>query len=171
MSWSTLVNMSEGVPAAFGAPAASSWGASWNGTSHAARPAVLCAPRALGSAQAAARWSWADPSSVPSSPADLIEQEHARLAEEELQRVRVARGLLRMMADAAYARGCSEDDIWNEAAREWLLRHFRNDEPPPTAPAAAPIPRPRPARSWDAIDVVLAQLRNLRAAPVTEPAA
>jgi len=171
MSWSTLVNITEGVPAAFGAPAASSLGASWNTPSPAARPAVLSAPRVLGSARAAARWSWADPNSVPNSPAYVVEREHARLAEEELQRVRVARGLLRMMADAAYTRGCSEDDIWNEAAREWLLRHTRNDEPPPSAPAAAPIPRPRPARSWDAIDVVLAQLRNLRATPGAEPAA
>ena len=171
MSWSTLVNIAEGVPAAFGAPAASSWNATWAGSRTTARRAAPSAPLALGSAEAAAHWSWADPSSTRSERSDIVEREHASLVAEELRRVRITRDLLRLMADAAYARGCSEDDIWNEAAREWLLRHVRNDEPPPTTPAAVPIPRPRPSRSWDTIDTVLAQLRDLRAAPATEPAA
>lgn len=171
MSWSTLVNIAEGVPAAFGAPAASSWVPPWSSSSPTARWAAPSAPLALGSAQAAARWSWADPGSASRGKNAVVAREHARLAAEEQRRVRVARDLLRLMADAAYARGCSEDDIWNEAAREWLLRHVGNDEPPPTTPAAAPIPRPRPARSWDNIDAVLAQLRNLRSVPAAEPAA
>ncbi|HEV8191611.1 MAG TPA: hypothetical protein VGP82_09015 [Ktedonobacterales bacterium] len=171
MSWYTLVNIAEGVPAAFGAPAASSWGATLVSRSPTPRQATSSAPLALGSAQAAARWSWADPSSALSGRSGIAEREHTHLTAEEQRRVRVARDLLRLMANAAYARGCSEDDIWNEAAREWLLRHTRNDEPPPTSPAAAPIPRPRPARSWDTIDAVLAQLRHLQSAPATEPAA
>jgi hypothetical protein len=170
MSWSTLVNIAESVPAAFGAPAASSWGTSWSSSSPTARRAAPSAPLALGSAQAAVRWSWADPGSTSIGSNDIAEREHARLAEEQ-RRVRITRDLLRLMADAAYARGRSEDDIWNEAAREWLLRHVGNDEPPPTSPAAAPMPRPRPARSWDTIDAVLAQLRHLRPVPAAEPAA
>ena len=163
MSWSTLVNLAEGVPAALGAPAASSWGTVRTFTSPSTTLATTSAPRALGSAQAAARWSWADPNPMPSVG--------SHLAAEELRRVRITRNLLRLMADAAHLRGCSEDDIWNEAAREWLLRHMRNDEPPPTAPAAAAMPRPRPARAWETIDAVLAQLRHLGPAPASEPAA
>jgi len=171
MSWSTLVTIAEGVPAAFGAPAASSWSSNWAGSAATARQSVPSAPVALGSAQAATRWSWADPSLAGSARSDAAERERARLAAEELKRVRIMRDLLRLMANAAYARGCSEDDIWNEAAREWLLRHAPNDEPPPTTPSAAPISRPRPPRAWDTIDSVLAQLRALRATTATEPAA
>jgi len=171
MSWSTLVNLAEGVPAAFGAPAASSWASPWATTPSAARFATPSVPLALGSAQAADRWSWADPSSAPSGRTGSLERERIKLAAEEQRRVHITRDLLRLMADAAYARGRSEDDIWNEAAREWLLRHAPNDEPPPTAPAAAPIPRPRPARAWETIDAVLAELRHMRPVPAAEPAA
>ena len=62
----------------------------------------------------------------------------------------------------AEALGRSEDDIWAEAAREWLLRRLRNDEPPPTTPAAASLPNPRASRLWSEIDVMLAELRQPR---------
>lgn len=62
----------------------------------------------------------------------------------------------------AHVLGRSEDDIWDEAAREWLLRRMRNDEPPPTTPAAAPVPNVRTRRMWNEIDAMLADLRHPR---------
>lgn len=75
------------------------------------------------------------------------------------QVLRVPRDVLRCMAEAAWAAGRSEEEIWIEAAREWLRRRIRDDEPPPTTPAAAwPLP-PRAADTWAAIDALVAELR------------
>jgi hypothetical protein len=73
--------------------------------------------------------------------------------------MRVPREVLRLMAQAAWAAGRSEEEIWIEAAREWLLRRTRDDEPPPTAPAAAWPIAPRVAHTWAAIDALVADLR------------
>jgi len=171
MSWHTLVNIAEGVPAAVGAPAAAGWVTSWAGTHPTVQRSTSRAPLALGSAQAAARWSWAEPNVAPLGPGASGQRDLVGSAVEEARRVRVGRDLVSLMAEAARASGRSEDDIWNEAAREWLMRHARNDEPPPTTPAAAAIPRPRPPRSWAAVDAVLVQLRDPHATPIAEPAA
>ena len=82
----------------------------------------------------------------------------------------VARDLRSEMAEMAHALGRSEDDIWAEAAREWLGRRLRNDEPPRRRPP------PRQSRmcaqaAVSEIDAMLAELRHPRyvAAP-TAPA-
>jgi hypothetical protein len=64
-----------------------------------------------------------------------------------------------MMSEAAWATGRGEEEIWIEAAREWLRRRLRDDEPPPTAPASAWPSDPRITRTWAAIDALVAELR------------
>ena len=63
------------------------------------------------------------------------------------------------IAQAARASGRTEYDVWLEAAREWLSRRAYDDEPPPTAPAAASLPHPRRQRTWAEIDTLLGDLR------------
>ncbi|MBF6589120.1 MAG: hypothetical protein IVW57_01150 [Ktedonobacterales bacterium] len=84
--------------------------------------------------------------------------------------LRVPRDVLRMMAEAAWAAGRGEEEIWIEAAREWLRRRARDDEPPPSAPAAAWPVAARGTRAWAAIDALLAELRSPAPAPLA-PAA
>lgn len=64
------------------------------------------------------------------------------------------------MSAAARAQCRSLSDIWAEAAHEWLRNHAQEYEPQPPTPAAAALAVPRPARSWTAIDTVLADLRR-----------
>jgi hypothetical protein len=113
----------------------------------------------LGSATADARWRWASPNAgcVQLTPDD-------RLNGDELStsRVGVVYELRIEMAEMARLMGRSEDDIWAEAAREWLMRRLRDDGPPPTTPAAAPLPGARPSRMWNEIDATLAELRHPR---------
>lgn len=131
----------------------------------------------LGTATADARWRWASPragcitTGTVARDDDEDDDDHASLA----TRLRVTPELRAEMAGMARAMGRSEDEIWAEAAREWLLRRLRNDEPPPTTPAAASLPNPRTRRLWNEIDEMLAELRQPRyvAAPPepTMPAA
>jgi hypothetical protein len=115
--------------------------------------------RSLGSATADARWRWASPATcrVTSTPAECSSGD-----EIVAPRLGGARELRAEMAEMARVMGRSEDDIWAEAAREWLLRRLRNDGPPPTTPAAAPVPGARPSRMWNEIDELLTELRHPR---------
>lgn len=79
--------------------------------------------------------------------------------------LRVPREVLRLMTEAAWAEGRSEEEIWIEAAREWLRRRTREDDPPPTAPASAYPGAPRATAAWAVIDALVAELR------LTAPAA
>ena len=131
----------------------------------------------LGAATADARWRWASPragcvtTGTVARDDDEDDADRASMA----TRLHVAPELRAEMAGMARALGRSEDEIWTEAAREWLLRRLRNDEPPPTTPAAASLPNPRTRRLWNEIDEMLAELRQPRyvAAPPepTMPAA
>lgn len=127
-------------------------------------------PGSLGTATADARWRWASPHAGAISPTSIRDDGHAVATH-----LIVTRELRAEMAEMALAMGRSEDEIWAEAAREWLIRRMRNDEPPPTTPAAAPIPNVRTRRLWGEIDAMLADLRRPRyiAAPPepTAPAA
>jgi len=121
--------------------------------------------RSLGSATADARWRWASPEAGRVTPITV-----ARSNSDELvaRRLGVARDLRAEMAEMARVMGRSEDDVWAEAAREWLMRRLRNDGPPPTTPAAAPVPGARPSRMWNEIDELLSELRHPRY--ITAPA-
>ena len=136
--------------------------------------------RSLGNATAAARWQWASPHAGPVATAiaerdedDYDDEYDDDYSDREpvTTQLLVARDLRSEMTEMAHALGRCEDDIWAEAAREWLFRHLRNDEPPPTTPAAAPVPNVRTGRMWSEIDAMLAELRHPRyvAAP-TAPA-
>jgi hypothetical protein len=71
------------------------------------------------------------------------------------------------MSLEAQLAGKSESELWAEAARAWLSRRERDDDLPPTPPAAAqPCPR-RERTAWVAIDALLLDLR----AQPSEPAA
>ena len=122
--------------------------------------------RSLGSATADARWRWASPEAGNVTP---ITAERSSGNEMVAPRLGVARELRAEMAEMARVMGRSEDDIWAEAAREWLMRRLRNDGPPPTTPAAAPTPDARPSRMWNEIDELLSELRHPRY--ITKPAA
>ena len=81
--------------------------------------------------------------------------------------VRIPADLVRRMSLEAELAGKSESEVWAEAARAWLQRRERDDDFPPTPPAAAqPCPR-RERTAWVAIDALLL---DLRARPY-EPAA
>ncbi|HEY7339529.1 MAG TPA: hypothetical protein VH591_01500 [Ktedonobacterales bacterium] len=125
--------------------------------------------RSLGSATADARWRWASPGAGNVTP---ITAERSSGDEFVATQLGVARELRAEMAEMARVMGRSEDDIWAEAAREWLMRRLRNDGPPPTTPAAAPVPGARPSRMWNEIDELLTELRHLRyiTAPATPTA-
>jgi hypothetical protein len=64
-----------------------------------------------------------------------------------------------LMAEAALSSGRDEDELWTEAAGDWLRHHAFDDDPIPPAPASA-LAAPRCDRSWDAIDDLLTALRE-----------
>jgi hypothetical protein len=79
--------------------------------------------------------------------------------------VRIPADLVRRMSLEAELAGKSESDVWAEAARAWLQRRERDDDFPPTPPAAAqPCPR-RERTAWVAIDALLLDLRARRYEP------
>lgn len=124
--------------------------------------------RSLGAATADAHWRWTSPHVNLHATATV-----ALDASDECVATRlvVTRELRAEMAEMAHVLGRSEDDIWAEAAREWLLRRLRNDEPPPTTPAAASAPNVRTRRMWSEIDAMLAELRHPRYVAIpAEPA-
>lgn len=135
--------------------------------------------RTLGAATAHSRWRWASPFS--SGRAQTRAQAQVVASQPSVherpvavtKRVHVSRELRTEMATMARTLGRSEDDIWAEAAREWLMRRVRNDEPPPTTPAAASLPNVRTRRMWNEIDMLLAEMRQphyvTMAASTSEP--
>jgi hypothetical protein len=73
--------------------------------------------------------------------------------------VRIPADLVRRMSLEARRAGKSESEVWTAAARAWLARRDRDDDLPPTPPAAAqPCPR-RERTAWVAIDALLLDLR------------
>lgn len=119
---------------------------------------------ALGTAHAAEIWSWA-PSRRASAPVVEDTKVHSLSprdtvpATDQAAALRIPLAVLRRMAAAAQACGRSEADIWAEAAEDWLARYALDNEPQPPTPAAAALSVPRPARSWNAIDALLTELR------------
>jgi hypothetical protein len=111
----------------------------------------------LGAAVVAGGGRWVIPAPLPIAPPPVAPSPPPPA--ERHQVVRVPRDVLRMMAEAAWAAGCSEEELWIEAAREWLRRRLRDDEPPPTAPASVWPSHPRATRAWAAIDALVAELR------------
>jgi hypothetical protein len=125
----------------------------------------------LGSAHAGGNWRWASPvRPLPVMRSGQSTQEQAP-TDERAQvtvvapvmsveaRVQVPETIKRSMAEIAAASGRSESDLWAEAARAWLDSRAFDDEPLPPAPAAA-LALPRPTRSWEMIDDLLAELRQ-----------
>jgi hypothetical protein len=112
------------------------------------------ASRPMPSVSAGPIWRWSSDSPVSVAmdvaPAPLpIEPAHVRIPAE----------LLRRMSREAQLAGKSESEVWAEAARAWLQRRERDDDLPPTPPAAAqPCPR-RERAVWVAIDALLVDLR------------
>lgn len=118
----------------------------------------------LGGAWASERWGWAGAGELQRSGRTdrlALRPTDTRAAEirEDLEAsvVRIPAEIVRAMAQAARNSGRSERELWAEAAREWLNSRSHGDEPPPATPA--PLPVAGPARSWDEIDGLLAQLR------------
>lgn len=131
--------------------------------------------RSLGSSNADNRWRWVSPATSQTTTAVVERKDYDRDVSDGREpvatRLVVAHELRSEMAQMAQTLGRSEDDIWAEAAREWLMRRLRNDEPPPTTPAAAPVANVRTHRLWSEIDVMLAELRHPRyVATPAEPA-
>src|SRR5262249_28612599 len=124
-------------------------------------PAVLPTPRAtpsrdpiargMASVNAAPNWRWA--TTLP------VAKAYGAPLTAEPSRVRIPADLVRRMSQEARLSGKSEGEVWAEAARAWLQRRDRDDDLPPTPPAAAQA-CPRPERTaWVAIDALLVDLR------------
>ena len=113
--------------------------------------AVERAGSRLGNAHASRDWRWA--AETPSRVAAARQQQPAAM-------LRVPPALLRAMSAVARSEGMSESEIWSAAARAWLERRTRDDEPQPPTPAGAALPIPLRARSWAAIDTLLRDLRR-----------
>jgi hypothetical protein len=121
----------------------------------------------MASATAGPGWRWAGPASALRSDTPLEVEAAISLPAPQPARVRIPVDLLRRMSFEARLSGVSESDVWAEAARAWLRRRARDDDFPPTPPAAAqPCPR-RERTAWVAIDALLVALR----ARPSEPAA
>jgi hypothetical protein len=105
----------------------------------------------LGSAHAFRDWTWA--AETPKRAAEQRRQPVAAV-------LRVPPVLLQAMSAVARSEGMSESEIWSAAARAWLERRTRDDEPQPPTPAGAALPIPLRARSWAAIDTLLRDLRR-----------
>ena len=155
------------LPEPLGAAAAVRWPAGRNSE-------LTLLPR-LGSAHASERWSW-DGVREPErgSGVDRLTLRPANTRAPEIRDdlaasvVRIPAEIVRAMAHAARNSGRSERELWAEAAREWLYSRTHGDEPPPATPAALPVAGP--ARSWDEIDGLMAQLR-IQAVPSKDSAA
>ncbi len=114
----------------------------------------------LGSATAAPFWRWAEPPRVVSDGRATARRARDTRGEPAPVRLRVPRTVLDAVAEAAEACGRNADDVWVEAAREWLGQHRQDRGPQPPPPAPAMTSAPRPHRSWAAVDALLADLRG-----------
>ncbi|HKB46225.1 MAG TPA: hypothetical protein VKC57_00915 [Ktedonobacterales bacterium] len=117
--------------------------------------AVERASSRLGSAHASRDWRWAAETPARASAARKRQPAAAVL--------RVPPALLQAMSAVAHSEGISESEIWSAAARAWLERRTRDDEPQPPTPAGAALPIPLRTRSWAAIDTLLRDLRRPKA--------
>lgn len=148
----------------------------WPGGEHLLSARPLGGPMSaggLGTARAGDRWRWA-PVRVelrPQSTTATGERSQPRRVATSASAVRIPESVLRTMREAAWSEGRTESEIWAEAARQWLMRRVRDDEPQPPTPAAAALPVPRIAHAWHAIDALLGELRASSLAPISTPAA
>lgn len=119
----------------------------------------------MGSAAAAHPVVWQSPSPVPqrATGTDTLGQPRRLVG-----RVSVSPELWQAVAAYAAETGRTPDDVWAEAARDWLARRAHHDEPPPTSPASAALSGARHYRAWGEIDATLAELRRV---PESFPAA
>src|SRR5215831_14763774 len=100
-------------------------------------PLSNTAARGMASASAGPIWQWASATRVPVAPEPILPPVPIEPAH-----VRIPADLVRRMSLAAHLAGKSESEVWAEAARAWLQRRERDDDLPPTPPAAAqPCPR------------------------------
>jgi hypothetical protein len=124
----------------------------------------------LGSA-IAGPWSWDERSST--SAMRGMGGTHAAPRTPAGVRLNAPAGTLRRMAEAARALGRSESDVWVEAAREWLLRHYPENSNEGHAPCSAQAPAAhaltRRLRAWRAIDDLLDTLRDDQTETRCEP--
>jgi hypothetical protein len=108
----------------------------------------------MASASAGTTWRWASTTRAPVASEAILPAMPVEPA-----RVRIPADLVRRMSLEAQLTGMSESEVWAEAARAWLQRRDRDDDFPPTPPAAAqPCPR-RERTAWVAIDALLLDLR------------
>jgi hypothetical protein len=129
---------------------------------HPLSPTSGATSRAMGSASAGPAWRWTSATHERAVITPVL-----ALPPVEPAHVRIPADLVRRMSLEAELAGKSESEVWAEAARAWLQRRERDDDFPPTPPAAAqPCPR-RERTAWVAIDALLV---DLRARPY-EPAA
>ena len=132
----------------------------WSAATRSSGGAV--AASGLGTARADERWRWAPLGTASVARSGDVSFERSRDVRRTItspSAVRIPEKVLSMMREAAWRAGRTESEIWAEAAREWLLRRLRDDEPQPPTPAAA-LPVPRMAQAWRAIDTLLAELRT-----------
>jgi hypothetical protein len=112
----------------------------------------------LGSAWAGTSWQWAGRSAEATSE-EARPSVESRESMEQSVTVSVPARIKLKMAQIARTRGRSEDDLWAEAANNWLHSHTFDDDPLPPAPAAA-LAVPKHRRSWETIDELLSSLRQ-----------
>lgn len=120
----------------------------------------------LGSAWAGTSWQWVGRSAAEGQPEEVTpstdsteDSTQSMESVEQSVTVAVPARIKLKMAQVATASGRSEDDLWAEAANNWLCSHAFDDEPLPPAPAAA-LAVPSHRRSWDTIDELLTALRR-----------
>ncbi len=165
MSWISLAHTMACTPQATRLPADRA-GARTRQLPAAPSTRVGGAVSGLGAARAGNTWRWAPSAGTPTADRDV------HMLVRESTPVSIPVEVLREMRAAALASGCSESEVWAEAARVWLRQLRHDDGPLPPTPASAALAVPRRARSWSRIDAELADLRQpWRIAAPGEPAA
>jgi hypothetical protein len=111
--------------------------------------------RGMASASAGPTWRW-----TSATHGRAVAEPVLASVSVEPAHVRIPADLVRRMSLEARLAGKSESEVWAEAARAWLARRERDDDFPPTPPAATqPCPR-RERTAWVAIDALLVDLRT-----------
>ena len=116
----------------------------------------------MSSASAGPTWRWTSATYEPVVAESILVSTPVEPAH-----VRIPADLVRRMSLEARLSSKSESEVWAEAARAWLQRRERDDDFPPTPPAAAQLCPRRERTAWVAIDALLVDLR----ARSCEPAA
>ena len=121
---------------------------------HPVSPSSGTATPGMSSASAGPTWRWTSATYEPAVAEPIVVSTPVEPAH-----VRIPADLVRRMSLEARLSDRSESEVWAEAARAWLMRRDRDDDFPPTPPAAAqPCPR-RERTAWVAIDALLVDLR------------